>query len=86
MSQEITEALQSMLESINNPAILEIDDEIILTNKAFNLGDYDKDDLTEAWVEKKINDHIKLREIMDNDIRRLAISSQKLKKAAALLA
>mgnify|MGYP003346928348 CR=1 FL=1 len=92
MSQEMRSTLQSILNSISNPAYIEQNGIIILHNDQFSQLDLDHEDiLTEAQKqslyikEKNIHNNMKICELVENDLIKLEISKQKLTKAMALL-
>jgi hypothetical protein len=92
MSKEMKATLQSILNSINNPAFLKHNDEIILVNdlfksRGFNETNYQEKikDLNLMIEEKNINNNMIICELLNNDIYLLKQSKQKLANAMALL-
>ncbi len=89
MSHEIKVTLQSILDSISNPACVKINDEIVLCNKKYQEIETHPDDQVKNKImavdEKIINENMKLCEYINNDVFLLRTSKQKLAKAMALL-
>jgi hypothetical protein len=90
MSSEMKKMLQSIIDSIENPAFIEDSGKIIFTNKEFEIKGFNKNFRCEKICEyelkeKDIYNNLKICEIVDADIQKLNESKQKLLQAMALL-
>lgn len=86
MSQEILITLQTMLNSLNNPAYLIQNNEIILINESYKkITKNEKQFKKYAKEVKVISEDIQLIEIVPNDIKTLKDCTQAITKAMALL-
>ena len=92
MTHELKITLQSILDSIANPAFIKQNGTILLTNEVFNQKILNLKNLEkqvkdcECFIdEKDINNNMKLCEVVDNDIKLLQMSKQNLATAIALL-
>lgn len=92
MRQETKIMLQTVLNSLTNPAFIERDGEIILSNNSFKLFGYSKKNykakISESEFQiltKEISENTVLCEIVANDIYKLELSRQQLTNAMALL-
>lgn len=92
MSQEMRTVLQSILNSISNPAYIEQNGRILLMNKTFNDLKLDKNNIEDEiekhlylLKEQNINNNMKICELINDDLAQLERSKQNLTRAMALL-
>ncbi len=89
MSYELRSTLQSILDSIHNPACVKINNEVILSNDRYKNTEIDPEIQVKNKImavdEKELNEKMKLCEYVNNEILLLRTSKQKLTKAMALL-
>ena len=88
MSSDLIETLQSVLNSINNPAYIKKDNAIIAHNDLFETKYLSPKYLQNYNLTVKqscLNDNMQLNEIISNDVYRLAESNKKLVQAMGLL-
>ena len=91
MSLEMKLTLQSIINSMHNPAFIKKDNKIQLVNDAFerkgySQNTYDKQAVENGCniIEKPLHNNMKLCEIVDNELNVLEISRQKLTQAMRL--
>ena len=92
MRQETKMILQTVLNSLTNPAFIEKNEVIILSNTAFKLSGYSiknyKTKISESDLQiltKEVSEDTILYEIVATDIYKLELSKQQLTDAMALL-
>ena len=88
MTLEIKKTLQKIIDSLTNPAYVEENNKIIITNSLFlnnkiNKKDFKKNEL--KIKSTKLNENIKLCEILEGDVYKLQHAQEKLIQAMALL-
>lgn len=83
MSVEITVMLQSILNSLSNPAYIEQNGKIILSNDLYSNHHYDEQEI--VINKKPLHKDYKLCELIESDIYKLNHSREKLAQAVALL-
>jgi hypothetical protein len=83
MSVEITVMLQSILNSLSNPAYIEQNGKIILSNDLYSNHHYDEQEI--VINKNPLHKDYKLCELIESDIYKLNHSREKLAQAVALL-
>ena len=83
MSVEVTLMLQSVLDSLSNPAYIEQNGKILLSNNLYTGHNYDQEEI--VINKKQLHKDYKLCEVIESDIRKLHNSREKLAQAITLL-
>jgi len=83
MSAETLLMLQSIINSMSKPAYIELDGRIVMSNNLYSSHGYDESKTSIKG--KALPNGFKICELVDNDIHQLQSSSERLRKASALL-